>query len=427
MSTCIKSVKIVNPSSEWHNQTVDLLIENGKIQDIKPSSNFDAEKIIEANELIASPSWVDMRVFSGEPGEEYREDFDSLTHVIQAGGFGAALLMPNTKPVIQNKADIKTVLSHNINQTSQILPTASVTVDCNGEDLNEMLDAHHAGALAFTDGSVPLWNSDILVKSLQYLQKFDGLLITFPQDHKLSLFGQMNEGKVSTGLGLKGIPHLAEEIVVKRDLDLLEYAGGRLHFSCVSSAKSVDLIRKAKEKGLKVSCDVNIHHLILDDENLEDFDTNYKVLPPLRTQKDIDALVQGVNDGTIDVIASSHQPFDQDHKKMEFDLAEFGIMGSQLLYPLYHHYLADKITLSTFLDCIERNPKKLLKLPENKIEIGAIADLTIFSTDEKWTFDSKSNQSKSDNSPFMNTEFTAKVIALFNNNNQYIDSNYINS
>ncbi|HET8860791.1 dihydroorotase [Marivirga sp.] len=427
MRTYIKAVKILNSASKWHNQTIDLIIENGKISDINPKGDIKADQVMEAHKMFATPSWVDMRVFSGEPGQEYREDFESLAQVLESGGFGSALLMPNTNPVIQNKADIKTVLSHNKSQVSQIMPSAAITINCDGENLNEMLDVYHAGAIAFTDGSQPLWNSDILVKSLQYLQKFDGLLINFPQDHKLALFGQMNEGKVSTGLGLKGIPHLAEEIVIQRDLELLKYAGGKIHFSCISSAKSVEMIRQAKRNGLNVTCDVNIHHLILDDENLESFDTNFKVLPPLRTQKDIEALIEGVNDVTIDVIVSGHQPYDQDHKKMEFDLAEFGIMGAQITFPLYHKFLSEKIELEKFIACIESNPKKILKLKQTVVEKGAEADLTLFTLDENWKFDAESNHSKSDNSPFMNTEFSAKVLGVFNNNHQYLGSKFIHS
>jgi dihydroorotase len=427
MRTYIKAVKIINPASEWHKQSIDMLVDGGKIVEINPSGNVDADQIVEAKRLYASPSWVDMRVFSGEPGEEYREDFESLARVLESGGFGAALLMPNTNPTIQNKADIKTVLSNNKAQVSQILPSAAITINCDGENLNEMLDVHHAGAWAFTDGSQPLWNSDILVKSLQYLQKFDGLLITFPQDHKLALFGQMSEGIVSTGLGLKGIPHLAEEIVIQRDLELLQYAGGKLHFSCISSAKSVQMIKDAKARGLNVTCDVNIHHLILNDEYLSSFDTNYKVLPPLRTQKDIEALIEGVNDGTIDVIVSAHQPYDQDHKKMEFDLAAFGIMGAQIVFPLYHKFLSDKIELETFIACIEKNPREILKLQQSKIEKGAAADFTLFSLDENWKFEAANNQSKSDNSPFLDTEFSAKVLGVFNNHHLYLDSKFTHS
>lgn len=427
MRTYIKAVKIINSASQWHNQSVDILIDDGKIAEINPSGNIEADHVIQSEQLFASPSWLDMRVFSGEPGEEYREDFESLANVLEAGGFGAALLMPNTSPVIQNKSDIKTVMSCNSKQVSQFLPAATVTTNCDGENLNEILDVHHAGAVAFTDGSQPLWNSDIVVKTLQYLQKFDGLLMTIPQDYKLALHGQMSEGIVSTGLGLKGIPHLAEEITIQRDLELLKYAGGRLHFSCISSRNSVQMIREAKAAGLKVTCDVSIHHLVLDDENLESFDTNYKVLPPLRTKSDIEALIQGVNDGTIDVIVSAHQPYDQDHKKMEFDLADFGIMGAQIVYPLYEEFLSSKIELETFIKCIESNPKRILNQPQATIEKGEDADITIFTSIENWKFDAESNQSKSDNSPFMNHQFSAKVLGVIKNKQQYLDLKFTDS
>jgi dihydroorotase len=187
------------------------------------------------------------------------------------------------------------------------------------------------------------------------------------------------------------------------------------------------MIRIAKAEGLKVTCDVNIHHLILDDGNLETFDTNYKVLPPLRTQNDIEALISGVNDGTVDVIVSSHQPYDQDHKKMEFDLADFGIMGAQIVYPLYHKYLSNKIGQSTFINCIEANPKKILKQSQAIIEKGSVADFTLFSNDVKWEFNTESNFSKSDNSPFMGTQFSAKVVGVFKNKHQYLDSKLTNS
>lgn len=427
MRTLIKAVQIIDPNSKWHQQTVDLLITDGVISAINPEGNIKVEQTISGKNLYASTSWFDMRVFSGEPGEEYREDFESLAQVLEAGGFGGALMMPNTSPIIQNKGDVVSILSKNTKTTTQILPAVAVTINCEGESLNEMMDAHYAGTPAFTDGSEPIWNSDILVKSLQYLQKFDGLLINFPQDQKLAMFGQMNEGIVSTGLGLKGIPHLAEEIIIQRDLELLRYAGGKIHFSSLSSAKSVDLIRKAKAEGLQVSCDVGIHHLILDDTNLETFDTHYKVSPPFRTKKDIDALIKGVNDGTIDVIVSAHQAYDEDHKKMEFDLANFGIMGAQIVFPLYQKFLTDKIDLTTFISCIATHPKKILKLKSELIENNSIADFTVFSTQNEWLFNADSNYSKSNNSPFLNTNFSAQAVAVFKNHKQTVNPTYLSA
>ncbi len=421
MRTYLKDVKIIAPDTPLHQKSVSLLLENGRIAEIDPKEVGEVDVQIEKKGLMASLSWFDMRVFSGEPGEEFREDLESLSNVLLAGGFGGALLMPNTKPVLQNRSDFSSVIAKNQGKAVKIHPASAVTINCEGDNLNEMLDAHHAGVPAFTDGQQPIWNSDILVKSLQYLQKFDGLLMNFPQDKNLAMFGQMSEGIVSTGLGLKGIPHLAEELMIQRDLELLKYAEGKIHFSCLSSAKSVELIRGAKAEGLNVTCDVNIHHLILDDTHLESFDANYKVSPPLRTQKDIAALIEGVNDGTIDVIVSAHQPYDQDHKKLEFDYAAFGIMGSQIVFPLYQQFLKDKIALETFINCIAANPRKILKIEVSSIEKGNPADLTLFTTDEEWTFDDQSNQSKSDNSPFYNTTFKAKALAVFHQGQAYID------
>ena len=421
MRTYIKDVKIIAPGSSLHQQKVNLLVDNGKISEINPDTVGNVEITIDQPGLLASDSWFDMRTFSGEPGEEFREDLESLANVLMAGGFGGALLMPNTKPVLQYRSDFSSIFAKNNGKATTIYPASAVTINCDGENLNEMLDAHHAGAIAFTDGLQPLWNSDILVKSLQYLQKFNGLLINFPQDKNLAMFGQMNEGVVSTGLGLKGIPHLAEELMIQRDLELLKYAEGKLHFSGLSSAKSVQLIREAKKAGLNVTCDVTIHHLILDDSKLETFDANYKVSPPLRTKKDIEALIEGVNDGTIDVIVSAHLPYDQDHKQLEFDLASFGIMGSQILFSLYAKFLRDKIELETFIRCISHNPKAILNLPQFDFEVNQPAEITLFSMESEWIFDNSTNQSKSDNSPFYNSSFSARPLAVFNKSEAYFN------
>jgi len=419
MHLYFKEVEIIDSGSSWNGQKVNLLIENGKIKDINPTEEPKVEKVIHFPNLKVSTSWLDMKVFSGEPGEEYREDMESLSEVLKYGGFGYALLMPNTNPVIQQKADIKSILAKNLGQVTQILPSSAISKNCEGEEMNEMLDLHTAGAKAFTDGASPMWNSDLLVKTLQYLQKFDGLLINFPQDRKLAMFGQMNEGIVSTGMGLKGIPNVAEEIMIQRDLELLRYSGGKIHFSCISTSKSLDLIKAAKREGLNVTCDVNIHHLILDDSLLESFNTNYKLLPPLRNKKDQKELIKGVKDGFIDVIVSDHQPYDEDHKKMEFDLAAFGIMGAQILYPLYHKYLKDEIPLNTFLKCVNENPKEILGVKQAAIEKGRIADLTFF-TDASWTFDQSTNKSKSNNSPFMGEQFDALPVALIANGQTFL-------
>lgn len=422
MKIYIKDATVYDSKSPYHQKNINILIEDGLIKSINPDNVPDGVEEVSHEGLMVSPSWFDMRIFSGEPGEEYREDLDSMSRVLESGGFGAGLLMPNNVPVTQNKSAVKSILAHNTTHTAALLPAAAISKDAEGEEMNEMLDLHHAGAIAFTDGANPLWNSDLLVKTLQYLQKFDGLLINFPQDRKLAMFGQMNEGVISTGLGMKGIPNIAEEIVIQRDLELLRYAGGKIHFSSISTAKSVALIKEAKNEGLKVSCDVSIHHLILDDSNLESFDTNYKVLPPLRSTEDVNALIEGVNDGTIDVIVSSHQPYDEDHKKMEFDLASFGIMGAQIVYPLYHQFLKDKIDLDTFLQCISVAPRNVLGLEQSSVQEGEEAKLTVFTESYHWKFDANHNQSKSNNSPFMGSTFNALALGVINGKKHYLSN-----
>jgi len=425
MRLFLKNIEVINAKSPFNGQKVDMLIKDGLVSEINPQKVGKVDQTIEAEGFKMSTSWIDMRVFSGEPGEEYREDLDSIAEVLKNGGFGHALLMPNTNPVIQQKADIKAILAKNKDQIVDLLPAAAISKDCLGEDINEMLDLHHAGASAFTDGSESLWNSDLMVKTLLYLQKFNGALINFPQDRNLALFGQMNEGPVSTGLGMKGIPNVAEEVMIQRDLELLRYAGGKIHFSCISTEKSVSLIKLAKKEGLAVTCDVNIHHLILDDSALSNFDTNFKVLPPLRSKQDKKALIKGINEGIIDVIVSGHQPYDEDHKKMEFDLAAFGIMGAQIMYPLYYKYLSSAINLNTFINCITINPERILDIPERVIEVNASVDFTIFSEDASWTFDANTNQSKSKNSPFIGEAFKADAVGLLKHSSVFF-KDYLN-
>ncbi len=425
MRLFIKEVEVIDSGSTFNGMKVNILVDKNKISAINPAKEPKADKVIELPGLKISPAWLDMRVFSGEPGEEYREDLQSLSNVLMHGGFASALLMPNTTPVMQQKADIRSVLATQKDQLVKLLPAAAISKNCEGEEMNEMLDLHHAGAVAFTDGAQPLWNSDLLVKTLQYLQKFDGVLINFPQDRMLAMYGQMNEGLASTGLGMKGIPNVAEEIMIQRDLELLRYAGGKIHFSCISTAKSVFLIKAAKKEGLKVSCDVNIHHLILEDSKLESFDTNYKLLPPLRNKRDREALIKGVNEGTIDVIVSGHQPYDEDHKKMEFDQADFGIMGAQILYPLYNKYLSKKMKLDVFIRAIEQNPKTILKVERSSIEEGAQANFTLFTDQTDWIFNAESNLSKSANSPFIGETFYAACVGVFAHANYFL-ADFIN-
>ena len=283
----------------------------------------------------------------------------------------------------------------------------------------EELDLHEAGAVAFTDGLKPIWHTDIVLKALQYLQKFNGVLIDHPEDTWLNLFGQMHEGVTSTRLGLKGMPRIAEEIVIGKHIELLNYAGGKLHLARISAAKSVDLIRAAKKKA-KLSCDVAAYQPLFDDNLLSDFDTNYKVNPPLREKADNEALIKGLKDGTIDVICSGHLPHDDESKNLEFDLAEFGIINLQT-FGAHLTALSKYVDWATLIEKVTSGPREVLNAEVPKIDEGVKANLTLFDPDKIWVLDDKSNQSKSKNSPWFGKELKGKAVAVFNNSRHWFD------
>ncbi|MGF1638827.1 MAG: dihydroorotase family protein [Cyclobacteriaceae bacterium] len=412
MSILIKSALVIAPNSSYHLERLNLLIDqNGQIEYIGKKDQ-PADTIISSADLHVSIGWFDMRADFCDPGYEHKEDLISGANAAAAGGFTEVALLPNTKPCIQSKNDIRYLTRSNAYNLVKIHPYGAVTLGCKGDELTEMIDMFEAGAVAFTDGKNPVWNTDILVKTLQYLQKFDGLLLTKPEDKFLTAFGTMNEGYHSTLLGMKGIPKLAEEIMIMRDLKLLQYAGGKIHFSNISSAESVKLIRNAKKKGLQVSCDVSAAHLYFDDSALLEYDTNYKVDPPLREERDIRALERGLRDDIIDVIVSSHVPEDEESKKLEFDLAENGMLGLQTLYPIIASKNEEEIDKVKFLEKITNNPRKLLGLEIPEITKGALANLTLFDPSVSWIYDKKTNQSKSENSPLLGKKLQGKVIGV---------------
>ncbi|MCA6415132.1 MAG: dihydroorotase [Cytophagales bacterium] len=420
MKVVIQSAKIVSPGSPYHLKRKNVVISGGRITEIG-DKNYSADRVIEADGMLLSIGWMDLGAFVGDPGLEHKEDLLSLTKAAAAGGFTEVVLLPNTHPAVQSKNEISYITQANATRLVQLHPMAAVTKNCKGEELTEMIDLHEAGAVAFTDGLKSLAHTDLFLKSLQYIQKFDGLLIDHAEDHWLNLFGQMHEGETSTSLGLKGMPRIAEEIAVRKNLELLEYAGGRLHFSRISTARTVDLIRSAKKKGMKVSCDVVGYQPLLDDSCLEDFDTNYKLNPPLREKSDNDALLKGLKDGTIDVLSSGHLPQDDESKLLEFDQADFGITNLQT-------FAAQLVQLSKWVDVEEliakvtTAPRLVLQLPVPIIEVDEKANLTLFDPNREWRLDEKTNFSKSKNSPWWGQELKGKAVAVFNNNKQWIDA-----
>lgn len=411
MKIIIREAKIIDPKSSFNNQVVDVKITNGIIEKIGQNlPNPEDFKELKKSDLLLSQGWFDSSVSFGEPGYEDRETISNGLTVASKSGFTGIALQPNSNPVIDNQSQILFVKQKAKNAATDLFPIGAFTKNSDGIDLAEMFDMKNAGAIAFGDYNKNTTNSNLLKIGLQYVQDFDSLIIAYCQDEKIKGNGVVNEGIVSTRLGLKGIPNLAEELLVARNLFLLEYTGGKLHIPTISSAKSVALIQEAKAKGLQVTCSVAVHNLVLTDEKLDGFDTRFKVTPPLRTENDRIALITGVLNDTIDFITSDHNPIDIEHKKMEFDLAKNGTIGLEsafgaLLTVLPLEKIIEKLTAA----------RSIFNVPNVEIAEGNTANITLFSTDGEWIFTQENILSKSKNSAFLGTKMRGKVIGIYNN------------
>ncbi len=418
MKILLQAAEIIDRSSPFHQKVKNVLITNGKITEIG-DKNFSADRVIKAEGMKLTIGWFDLGTLIGDPGLEHKEDLESVAKAAAAGGFTEIAILPNTIPAIQSKNEVSYITGGNDNRLVQIHALAAVTKNTKGEELTEMIDLHEAGAVAFTDGLKPIWHTDIFLKSLQYLQKFNGLLIDHPEDIWLNMFGQMHEGINSTKLGLKGMPRIAEDIAVGKNLELLGYAGGKLHFSKISSAKAIDMIRQAKKK-LAVTCDITVYQPLLDDSLLMSFDTNYKVNPPLREKSDADALIKALKDGTVDVICSGHSPHEDESKSLEFDLADPGMINLQT-FAANLAMLSKSVDWDALLEKVTVNPRRLLQQEIPKIEPEVRANLTLFDPNHRWTFDERNNLSKSRNSPWFGKQIVGKAVAVFNNGRHKIE------
>jgi dihydroorotase len=418
MKILIQSPRILHKGSPFHNKEKNVLLQNGRILEIG-DKNYSADRIIKAEGMILSAGWFDVGTFVGDPGLEHKEDLDSLARAAVAGGFTEVAVLPNTQPVVQTKNEVSYLTRNNDNRLLQVHALAAVTKNNKGEELTEMIDLHEAGAIAFTDGLRPIWHTDVFYKALQYLQKFNGLLIDHAEDQWLNMFGQMHEGLQSTLLGMKGMPRIAEEIAINRNIDLLAYAGGRLHLSRISTARSVDAIRMAKKKH-QLTCDVAAYQALFTDALLKNFDTHYKTNPPLRERADNEAIIKGLKDGTIDVICSAHAPHDEECKNLEFDLADFGICSLQTV-GVNLVALSEEVEWESLIEKVAINPRTILNQEIPALEPEAKANLTLFDPARTWTLDEKTNQSKAKNSPWFNQTLVGKTVAVFNNNKSWLD------
>lgn len=411
MNLIIRNATIIDPNGLHHNQKTDLKIVGKTIAKI--GLNLPSEKDFEEislENLHISNGWFDSSVSLGEPGFEDRETIANGLSVAAKCGFTAIALQPNSFPVIDNQSQVRFVKEKARDNAVNLFPIGALTKSSEGNDLAELFDMKNAGAVAFGDYGKNITNANLLKIGLQYVQDFDGLVIAFSQDEKIKGNGVAHEGAVSTRLGLKGIPTLAEELVIARNLFLLEYTGGKLHIPTISTAKSVELIKDAKAKGLHVSCSVAVHHLVLTDEKLSEFDTRLKVSPPLRDEKTRKALVQGVLDGTIDMITSDHNPIDIEHKKMEFDLAKNGTIGLESAFGALLNVLPLDVIISKL-----SNGKGTFGIENSSITEGSTADLTFFNPTSEWTFTKENILSKSKNSAFLGEKMIGKVYGIYNN------------
>ncbi|MBB6126434.1 dihydroorotase [Mucilaginibacter lappiensis] len=411
MNLLIKSATILDPGSTFHQQVTDILIENGVITRIAEDIEADAE-LVDGEGKYLSPGFFDLNCNIGELGLETKEDMHSGTRAAAAGGFTGIALMPNTTPPVHSKAEIEYLLNRAKNNLVDVYPLGTISHKREGKDLAEMYDMYLSGARAFTDGNRPVQDAGLMERALLYAQGFDAMVFSYPEDTAIAGKAKVNEGEVSTLLGMKGIPSLAEELMIARDLYLAEYTVSRIHFSTISTARSVELIREAKRKGLEVTCDVAAHHLVLTDEALMGFDSMYKVKPPLRTKDDVFALIKGLKDGTIDAIVSQHTPHEVEFKDVEFEMAEFGITGFQTALPLA---LKSGLPVELLVDKLAINPREILGVAVPVIAEGERANLVLFDTETEWEYSNKNNRSKSVNSPFFGQHLKGKVQLTYNN------------
>ncbi len=421
MNILIKQAKIIAPLNSLNNKVVDILIEGGLITEIKKSISAKGNiKIIEGDGLCVSAGWFDMQTVSCDPGFEHKENVETLLECAASGGFTGICIHNYNQPALHGKSQIEYLVNKTKNKVVDVYPIGTITIDAKGKDLAEMYDMKLSGAVAFSDYKHSVKDAGTITRALEYTNNINSFIITHCNDESISHGGQMNEGETSVGLGLKGIPALAEEIMLQRNLSILEYTGGKLHIPTISTKGSVDLIKKAKANGLNVTAGVASVNLLLDDSVLKDFDTNYKLNPPLRNKKDVQALRNGVENGIVDTIVSDHLPQDAESKELEFDLAEDGIINLQTSFSCALESLKDE-NIEAIVNCFTTNPRAILGIKNPEITEGSEANLTLFSLTQQTTLTEKSNNSKSKNSPFLNKSLKGKVIGVINGGKSYFN------
>ena len=413
MKVLIQQANIADPSSTFNNTKQDILIESGVIKNIQNNIDVNADEIIAGNDLYVSPGWMDVFANFGDPGYEFKETLETGAAAAAAGGFTDVFVIPNTKPVIDTKSQAEYISRKSQSLPVNIYPIGAVSKNTEGKDLAEMYDMRASGAVAFSDALNPVQSAGLLLKALQYVKAFNGVIIQIPDDKSVGANGLMHEGVVSTQLGLPGKPLMAEELLVARDIKLARYADSKLHFTGVTSPKSIEYIKRAKDAGIGVTCSVTPYHLFFADDDLFDYNTNLKVYPPLRNKTDREALKKAVMDGTIDCIATHHMPHEYDSKVVEFEYAKNGMIGLETCYTVLKTVLP-QVSESKWVELLSVNPRKIFGLPQPRIEKNENVSITIFSPSGTSIITESSFYSKSKNSGFIGKNLTGKITGIIN-------------
>lgn len=411
MNILVRQALIADPDSTYNGQVKDILIQGEKITSIADSITEKPDEVVECQDLIVSPGWVDPFAHFCDPGFEFRETLETGAAAAAAGGFTQVFTLPNTQPVVDNKSQVEYISRNAASFPISLHPLGAITRGVDGKELAEMYDMRNSGAIAFSDGLHPVQSPGLFLKALQYVKAFDGVLIQLPLDKSIAGNGLMHEGIVSTQLGLPGLPALAEELIIKRDIDLLRYTQSRLHITGVSTEKGMLLIHAAKEEGLSLTCSVTPYHLYFCDEDLQTYDTNLKLTPPLRSRKDMLALREGVLHGLVDCIATHHLPQDWDHKTCEFEYAKPGMIGLQTAFASILDVLPSLTNLQ-ITELFSSKSRSIFNLPLCSIVEGGKAEMSLFSRKETTQLSLQNNRSKSANSPFLGRSLHGKVLGI---------------
>lgn len=420
MKLLVKQATIFDTSSPYNGLIKDILIDNGIIERIDNTIDADDVKTLKANSLMVSNGWVDIFSNFNDPGFEHKETLETGANAAAAGGFTHVFVLPNTQPAVSNKTAVEYIVQKSKFLPITILPIGAITKNIEGSELCEMYDMYNSGAIAFSDGLQPVQSPGLLLKAFQYIKAIDAVIIQLPVDKSISKFGLMNEGITSTRLGLPGIPSIAEELMVSRDIELAKYAGSKLHITGISTAKSLQVIKEAKENGVNITCSVAPYHLVFCDEDLFDYDTNLKTDPPLRSRQDMLALRRGIEEGIVDCIASHHLPQNWDEKTCEFEYASPGMIGLETVYIVINKIMPD-ITYERITDLLGNNARKIFSLSQPVIRENEVADLTLFTKEGSFVYDLSAVKSKSKNSPFIGKQLNGKVIGIINKDRLYLN------